>query len=90
METIVAALISATAAIVVCVITNRSQQKKTEALIEYKLDTLTERVDKHNNLVERMYHIEEVAAVYEEKMSVANHRIEDLEKHTGCHSQCGV
>ena len=90
METIIAALISAAAAILVCVITSSAQQKKTEALIEYKLNTLTERVDKHNHLVERMYRIEEKAAVYEEKIQVANHRIEDLEKHTGCHNQCEI
>lgn len=46
----------------------------------YKLDELTKRVDKHNNVVERTYNIEERLSVQEEQIKVANHRIEDLEK----------
>lgn len=80
METIVAACISAGAAILVCMINNGSQQKKTRALLEYKMEELTKRVDKHNNLVERTYHLEERMKVQEEKIKVANHRIEDLER----------
>ena len=48
--------------------------------MEYKMDELTRRVDKHNNLVERTYHLEETIMVHDEKIRVANHRIEDLEK----------
>ena len=33
----------------------------------------------HNNLVERMYHLEERTELQEEKIKVANHRIQDLE-----------
>lgn len=80
METIIAALISAAAAICVSAITGNAQRKKTEALIEYKLDILTDRVNKHNNLVERTYRLEEMTAVQEEKLKVANHRLDDLEK----------
>jgi hypothetical protein len=48
--------------------------------MEYKLDELTKRVDKHNNTIERTYHLEEQMAIQEEKMKVANHRISDLEE----------
>ena len=41
--------------------------------MEYKLEELTKKVEKHNSVVERTY-------ILEEKMKVANHRIEDLEK----------
>ena len=58
----------------------RQQNDKTVALIDYKLDELTKRVDKHNNVVERTYKLEELTALQEEKIKVANHRIEDLEK----------
>ena len=58
----------------------RQQNDKTVALIDYKLDELTKRVDKHNNVVERTYKLEELTALKEEKIKVANHRIEDLEK----------
>lgn len=44
-----------------------------------KLDELSKRVDKHNNVVERTYRLEEQQAVANEKIRTANHRIEDLE-----------
>lgn len=64
----------------VCVINQTTQARKTEALITYKLDELTKRVDKHNNVIERTYKLEELTAVQEEQIKVANHRIEDLER----------
>ena len=79
METIISACISAAVTLVVCMINNHGQQEKTRALMEYKLDELTKRVDKHNNLVERTYHLEEDMSVTKEQIKVANHRIEDLE-----------
>lgn len=52
---------------------------KTTALIAYRLQALEEKVSKHNNVVERMYHLEEEYAVLDEKVRVANKRIADLE-----------
>lgn len=80
METIISACISAGVTLIVCLISNHAQQEKTRALMEYKIDELTKRVDKHNNTIERTYHLEEQVALHEEKFKVANHRIEDLEK----------
>lgn len=80
METIISGVISAIAAIVVCVINQTTQARKTEALISYKLEELTKRVDKHNNVIERTYKLEELTAVQEEQIKVANQRIEDLER----------
>lgn len=73
METIISACISAGVTLIVCMINNHGQQEKTRALMEYKLDELTKRVEKHNSVVERTY-------ILEEKMKVANHRIGDLER----------
>ena len=73
METIISACISAGVTLIVCMINNHGQQEKTRALMEYKLDELTKRVEKHNSVVERTY-------ILEEKMKVANHRIDDLEE----------
>ena len=56
--TIVSSLISAAVAIVVCVITQYAQNKKTIALIEYKIEVLTDKVDKHNNFDRRLIVIE--------------------------------
>lgn len=81
------AIITGVVAIIVCMINNYCQQRRTEkqnsetiALIDYKLDVLTERVDKHNNVIERTYKLERAVEVDEEKIRVANHRIEDLER----------
>ena len=74
-ETIISALISAAAAIAVCVISSN----KVIALIEYRLKQLEEKVDLHNNAVERLYIVEKKLEVDEEKIRVSNHRINDLE-----------
>ena len=46
----------------------------------YRIEQLEKKVDKHNNLIERTYAIEQHNAVVDEEIKVANHRIEDLEK----------
>lgn len=46
----------------------------------YRIKQLEKKVDKHNNLIERTYAIEQHNAVVDEEIKVANHRIEDLEK----------
>lgn len=81
------AIITGVVAILVCMINNYCQNKKadeqhntTVALIEYKLDQLTDKVEKHNNAVERLYIVERKLEVDEERISVVNHRIEDLEQ----------
>ena len=80
-------IITGSVAILVCMINNIFQQKKsnqqhctTIALIEYKLDQLTQKVELHNNAVERLYAVEKKCEVYDEKFRVANHRIGDLEQ----------
>lgn len=86
-----AALISAGAAILVCLINNyymdkrRSAKAETEfevlkASITAEIRSLTKEVEKHNNVIERVYSLETKADVFEEKMKVANHRLDDLEK----------
>lgn len=73
---VVSSLISAVVAIVVCIINNKFQNDKTLALLDFRLKTLEEKVDKHNNLVERTYRLEEKSAVQDEK-------IDTLEKAVG-------
>lgn len=48
-------------------------------LTEYRLKELEKKVEKHNNLVERMFILEDRVNLHEEKIRVANHRIDDLE-----------
>lgn len=49
-------------------------------LIKKDINALEAKQDKHNTLIERTYALEETAKVYEEKMKVVNHRIDDLER----------
>lgn len=37
-------------------------------LTNYKIDILSQRVDKHNNLIERMYEVEEQIEIIKEKI----------------------
>ena len=53
--------------------------RKTIALVVYRLDQLEKKVDKHNQVIERTYALETRADVLEERVKVANHRIDDLE-----------
>lgn len=80
MGTILAAVISGAVTLVVCMINNHAQAEKTRALLDYRLSELEKKVDKHNHLVERTYHLEGDMEVVHEQIKVANHRIEDLEK----------
>ena len=43
-------------------------------LMSWRIEQLEKKVEKHNSVVERTY-------ILEEQMKVANHRIEDLERH---------
>lgn len=49
-------------------------------LISYRLEQLEEKVNKHNNLIERTYNLETHVELLEERVKVANHRINDLEE----------
>ena len=55
--------------------------RKSTALIAYRLEQLEQKVSKHNNLVERTYALEESVALMDERVRVANRRIADLEGH---------
>lgn len=50
-------------------------------LTAYRLTQLEKQVEKHNNVIARVYKLEETAAVQEEQIKVANHRIGDLEEY---------
>lgn len=87
MESITIALITATGSILASIITvvsvivtsNKNNAAvdakldKQQAVIETKIEELTREVREHNNFARRM-------PVVEEKIAVANHRIDDLEE----------
>ena len=81
-------LIAAGATLLVCLINNHFQQKRsdkqheeTKALIVYRIEQLEKKQDLHNNAVSRLYEVERKLGIDEERISVANHRIDDLEQY---------
>lgn len=85
MEQIIIALITSGLGLVGVMITNYFNNKSlsdkvthqlevAQAVTDTKIEELTREVRMHNNFAQKI-------PVLEEKMSVANHRIEDLERH---------
>lgn len=48
-------------------------------LTAYRIEQLERKVDKHNQVIDRVYRLEQRDAVFDEEIKVANHRINDLE-----------
>lgn len=79
MESIIVALITGGLSLIGVIITTRNNSKRMEqqlqtaqAVTDTKIDELTREVRDHNNFARRM-------PVLEERIKVANHRIDDLE-----------
>ena len=75
-DTVLVAILSLVGTLAGAYIANR----KSIALIAYRLEQLENKVNKHNQIIERTYKLEEQEAVMQEQIRVANHRIEDLER----------
>lgn len=73
---ILVALIPAVGAFLGVYLSNR----KSSALMEYRIGQLESKMDHYNHIQERVHNLEENVAVHSEQIKVANHRIEDLEK----------
>jgi tetrahydromethanopterin S-methyltransferase subunit G len=58
-------------------------QRKSTALIAYRLEQLEKKVEIHNGVIERTFKLEERMSLNEKDIRVANHRIEDLEERVG-------
>lgn len=78
-ETIIVALITGGLALAGTLGGSYMASRKSAALIAYRLEQLENKVQAHNNLVERMYKVEEQTELQEEKLKVVNHRLNDLE-----------
>ncbi|MBE6767666.1 MAG: hypothetical protein E7549_02000 [Ruminococcaceae bacterium] len=50
-------------------------------LTNYRIERLEKQVEKHNQVIDRVYKLEQADAVEEEELKVINHRIRDLEKY---------
>ena len=73
-ETIISSLISGGVALFVCVVTQVTSQKKTTALIEYRLSELQRRVEAHNSLIDRTYKLEERTELQEQRLNALERR----------------
>ncbi len=49
-------------------------------LTNYRIRQLEKKVNKHNNLIERIYKLEKMTEMNAERIKVVNRRIEELEK----------
>lgn len=86
-ESIIVAVITGVLSLVGVLISNFAAHSKTmlavktaQAVTDERIETLTREVRAHNGLVERTYDLERRADLAEEKIKVANHRIDDLER----------
>lgn len=77
MEAIIATCISSGITLFICLINNHTQQERTRTLIEYKLEELTKRVDKHNQVIERTYNLEQRMCTTEEQIKMINYKIKN-------------
>ena len=50
-------------------------------LTNYRITELEKKVEKHNNLIDRTYRLEEEQEVEKDKIKVINNRIKDLEQY---------
>lgn len=51
----------------------------TNKMTAYRIEQLEKKVDKHNQVIERMYEAEKNISVISEEIKNVNHRIEELE-----------
>lgn len=80
------ALITGFVAIVVCLVNNYFQMRqtakandKTIALIEYKINELSDRVRQHNEVITRTYKLEESTALQDAELKRINERLKIVE-----------
>lgn len=57
-----------------------ASNRKSSALMEYRLQQLENKVETHNRIIERTYKLEEQSAIHEERITAANDRIDKLER----------
>lgn len=75
-EAIIVAVLSLVGTLCGAYLANR----KSSALIAYRLEQLEKKVSKHNNVIERTYKLEEQTALQEAELKRVNHRLENLEQ----------
>lgn len=92
MNEVIVALITCISSLAGAYIASRAQHEKTInqvntsiALIQKDIQGLEKKQDLHNSVIERMYGVERSINLLDERIKVANHRIEDLERSNETH-----
>ena len=75
-ESIAVAIITGGLALAGNVISNLSTHSKTM----YRIEQLEKKQDVHNQVIERVYQLEKVTEVLDERQRTANHRIDEVER----------
>ena len=65
---IAVAVISGLCVAIPSVIATVTANKKSSAITDFKIEELTKKVNLHNNLIDRMYHVESRVTVLEDEM----------------------
>ena len=50
-------------------------------LVNYRIEQLEKKVDKHNQVIDRVYKLEKSEAVFEEEMSTVTEKLHELEQY---------
>ena len=74
----ITALISGASATIAAIIVAAIQHRKTVALLEYRLNQLEEKVDKHNHIVDRTYELEKESALHSKELKALSHRLSEV------------
>lgn len=69
-STAITALISGLCVAIPSVIATISSNQKSQALINYKIEELDKKVEKHNTVIERTYALEDEIHIIQEKMKM--------------------
>ena len=80
---IIVSLITSLATLLGVVLTVYAGGKRTRDILLYRIEQLEKAQQKHNSLIERMYRVEERIELHDEKIKVANHRIDGMERGAG-------
>lgn len=80
MEQLLGEIIVGVLALAGSLIGNYFSNRKSQALIEYRLDQLENKVTQNNDLIDRVSKVETAQAVQEDQIKSAHKRIDGLEK----------
>lgn len=54
--------------------------RKSAALVQYRLDQVEKKLEIHNNLIERTYKLEERTELQEEKIREVNNKVDEIKR----------